>query len=47
MKTDEYEKEVKILYRMAVEQKEVGLALTILEQARINGIENMKENKND
>jgi hypothetical protein len=43
MKSDEYEKELKFLYRMAIKQEDVGVALDILERGRAIGLENMEE----
>ena len=47
MKTKEYEKELKFLYGKAVEQKNVHLALEILERSRTLGIENIREPENE
>ena len=44
MKTGEYEKELKFLYGKAIEEKNIRLALEILERGRAVGIENMNEN---
>ena len=46
MKANEYEKELKHLYSMAIEQKDTHLALEILEKAVIRGIEDIWD-KND
>ncbi len=43
MKKDEYEKELKHLYGLAIKQEDVRTALEILERGRAFGIEDMKE----
>ena len=47
MKSAEYEKELKFLYGKAVEQKNVHLALEILERSRTLGIDNIREPENE
>ena len=47
MKTEEYEKELKHLYSLAIKFDNVHLALEILERGRAIGIENIREPKNE
>ena len=47
MEIEEYEKELKFLYGKAVEQKNVHLALEILERSRTLGIEKIREPDNE
>ena len=46
MKRQEYKKELKFLYGMAVYQKNAGLALEILEKGREAGVEEIMEKEN-
>ncbi len=41
MKSEEYEKELKILYGKALKREEISLALEILERGRTMGIEDI------
>ena len=42
MKTEEYEKELKSLYELAIAQQNTHLALEILERGRAVGIEDIR-----
>jgi len=43
MKSTEYETELKELYRMAIKQGDIPLALDILERGSIRGLQDMKK----
>lgn len=41
MKKDEYQKELKVLYAMAIEHKDVSMALELLERGRAGDVEDI------